>query len=34
MTQKPALRTPVFVKIQDLVKGPSGYNVYVKVLTA
>lgn len=28
---KPALRKPEFVKIKDLEKGRSGYNVYVKV---
>lgn len=31
---KPALRKPEFVKIKDLEKGRSGYNVYVKVTEA
>ena len=31
-TDKPALRKPEFVKIKDLERGRSGYNVYVKVV--
>jgi ssDNA-binding replication factor A large subunit len=30
--EKPALRKPEFVKIKDLERGRSGYNVYVKVV--
>ncbi len=32
--EKPALRKPEFVKIMDLERGRSGYNVYVKVTKA
>jgi hypothetical protein len=38
MTDKPsdktALRKPEFLKIKDLERGRSGYNVYVKVTEA
>lgn len=30
--EKPALRKPEFVKVKDILRGRSGYNVYVKVL--
>ena len=33
-SDKPTLRKPEFVKIKDLEKGRSGYNVYVKVTEA
>lgn len=32
--EKPALAKPEFVKIKDLERGRSGYNVYVKVTEA
>lgn len=32
--EKPALTKPEFVKIKDLERGRSGYNVYVKVTEA
>jgi hypothetical protein len=33
-SDKPTLRKPEFVKIKDLERGRSGYNVYVKVTEA
>ena len=32
-TEKPALRKPEFVKVADLERGRSGYNVYVQVVS-
>lgn len=34
MTSTPELRKPIFVKVKDLEKQRSGYNVYVKVVSA
>lgn len=34
MSDKPALRKPEFIKVKDLERGRSGYNVYVKVVEA
>ena len=34
MTSTQELRKPTFIKLKDLEKSRSGYNVYVKVVSA